>query len=194
MQSFKQFMDQVNQTGLNESSLSRVFTHTQGRNIGMMTAHRGEHTAEENKQRNHELEGDIRKHGFGFTHVKGRYIENHGTPQARAVDEHSYLIHGKKGDDKGELKNFLTKHGEKYGQDSVLHKAHDSEHAHLIGTREGGFPGKGNTHDVGQWHPNRTGEFHSVMTGRHGKGRTFTFESIQFLTPVSFSSREEAEF
>ena len=175
---------------LNESGLSRVFQHTQGRNIGMITAQRGgeakndlerKHLEKQNVERNRQLEGDIRKHGYGFTHVKGRYVENHGTPQARPVDEHSYLIHGKKGDDKGELKNFLTHHGEKYGQDSVLHKPHNSEHASLIGTKEGVFPGKGVEHPVGKWHPNRAGEFHSVMTGRHAKGRTFAFESVQFL-------------
>jgi hypothetical protein len=192
MQSFKQFVGEPQV--FNEYSLARVHQHTQNRNIGMMTAHRGEFTADENRERNRQLEDDIRKHGFGFTHVKGRYIENHGTPQARPVDEHSYLIHGKAGNDNGELKHFLMHHGEKYGQDSVLHKAHDAEHAHLIGTREGGFPGKGVSHQVGKWHPNRAGEFHSVMRGRHGAGRTFAFESIQFLVPKSFSVREEVEF
>jgi hypothetical protein len=38
-------------TMINESSLSRVHEHTQGRNIGMLTAHRGEYTSSENKQR-----------------------------------------------------------------------------------------------------------------------------------------------
>lgn len=181
MQSFKNF--------LNEASLGRVHQHTQGRNIGMITAHRNEHTAQENKERNKNLEHDIRKHGYGFVKVKGRYIENHGTPQAKPVDEHSYLVVGKKGHDNGALKGFLKKHGEKYGQDSVLHKAHNESDAKLHGTREGGWPGKGKSESVGKWHPNRAGEFHSVM-----KGKTFAFESVQFLNPPSFSSRGETEF
>ena len=100
-------------TLLDESSLGRVLQHTKGRNIGMITAHRGENSAEENNARNKELEGHIRKAGFGFIKVKGRYIENHGTPEARAVDEHSYLVVGKKGDDGGHLLGFWKRHGEK---------------------------------------------------------------------------------
>lgn len=178
-------------TIINEASLGRVYQHTKDRNIGMITAHRAENTAEENKKRNQELEHHIRKAGYGFVKVKGRYVENHGTPQAKNVDEHSYLVVGKKGDDKGELKNFLLKHGEKHGQDSVLHKAAGESTAKLHGTREGGWPGKGKTHDVGNFHPDRAGEFHTAMKG--GK-KTFAFESIQFLTPVSFYNREESEF
>jgi len=185
----------------NESSLSRVHAHTQGRNIGMITAHRGEHTAAENKQRNKQLEHDIRKSGHGFIRVKGRYIENHGTPKAKAVDEHSYLVVGKKGNDNGKLKGFLKKHGEKYQQDSILHKPHDSDHASLHGTKKGGWPGHGKEHKVGKFHPNRAGEFHTAMRGH----RTFAFEdteidrnesliTISFETPISFFSRQETEF
>jgi hypothetical protein len=182
MQNFKTF--------INEASLSRVLSHTQDRNIGMITAHRGENTPEENAARNKELEGSIRKSGYGFIKVKGRYVEGHGTPEARHVDEHSYLVVGKKGDDNGHLLGFLKKHGEKYGQDSVLHKKHDEEHAALHGTKEGGFPGKGKTQSVGTFHPNRAGEFHTAMKGK----RTFAFESIQFVNPISFFSRKETEF
>ena len=149
-------------TLLDESSLGRVLQHTKGRNIGMITAHRSENSAKENNARNKELEGHIRKAGFGFIKVKGRYIENHGTPEARAVDEHSYLVVGKKGDDGGHLLGFLKRHGEKYGQDSVLHKSAKESTAKLHGTREGGFPGKGQTHEVGEFHPNRAGEFHKI--------------------------------
>jgi hypothetical protein len=175
---------------LNEASLSRVLTHTQGRNIGMITAHRGENTAAENKALNSDLEGHIRKAGFGFLKVKGRYVENHGTPQARNVDEHSYLVIGKKGDDKGHLLHFLKAHGAQYKQDSILHKAHDEDNAALHGTKEGGFPGLGVKHDVGTWHPNRAGEFHTAMKG----SRTFAFESFVFLNAPTFFNREETEF
>ena len=97
---------------------------------------------------------------------------------------------GKKGKDGGALKGFLKKHGEKYGQDSVLHKSHDSDEAHLHGTKEGGYPGKGKKERVGTFHPNRAGEFHTAMKGK----RTFAFEEVSFTTPVTFSSRQETEF
>jgi hypothetical protein len=186
--SFQQFMSEAA-----SKSLSRIHQHVQGRNVGMITANRGENTEQENKQRNKELEHHIRKAGYGFVKVKGRYIENHGTEHARAVDEHSYLVIGKKGNDNGHLKGFLKKHGEKYGQDSVLHKAHDEEHANLHGTREGGFPGKGKTHNMGTFHPNKAGEYHTKMKGK----RSFTFEeveSVQFVTTPTFFSREENLF
>jgi hypothetical protein len=178
-------------TLINEASLGRVYSHTKDRNIGMITAHRAENTAKENHDRNKELEDHIRKAGYGYIKVKGRYIENHGTPQAKHVDEHSFMVVGKKGDDKGELKSFLKKHGEKYNQDSILHKAHDETTAKLHGTREGGFPGKDKSHDVGTFHPNRAGEFHTAMKGNK---KTFAFESIDFLSPKSFFSREETIF
>ena len=48
----------------NESSLSRVHAHTQGRNIGMITAHRGEFDASENKKRNKFLNTKFSKLDF----------------------------------------------------------------------------------------------------------------------------------
>lgn len=177
-------------TFLNESSLGRVYQHTKDRNIGMISASRGEHTAEENKTRNNELEGHIKKAGYGYIKVKGRYVENHGTPDARPVDEHSFLVIGKKGNDNGELKSFLSKHGEKYSQDSILHKSHDEKEAKLHFTKNIDTTKKGDEVSVGEWHPNRANEFHTLMKG----GKTFAFESIQFLTPISFFARQEKEF
>jgi hypothetical protein len=172
---------------LQESSLARVYQHTKDRNIGMISAHRGENTAEENKTNTKELEGHIKNAGYGYIKVKGRYIENHGTPQAKNVDEHSFLVMGKKGDDKGALKGFLKTHGEHYKQDSILHKAHNENTAKLHGTKEGGFPGKDQEHDVGVWHPNKTGEFHTKMKGN----RTFAFESFVYLNSRPFCSTDE---
>jgi len=185
---------------LNEAasrSLARVHQHVQGRNIGIITAHRGGNASPEDRARNNDrnasLSKDISDAGYGYIHVRGRYIENHGTPHAKPVDEHSFMVIGKKGNDNGALKNFLIKHGQKYDQDSVLHKSHDSTHAHLHGTsaRENSFPGLGKSHDVGEFHPNRAGEFHSVMKGR---GKTFAFEDYSFWNRISFSSRTETLF
>jgi hypothetical protein len=181
-------------TPLLEASLSRVHSHVQGRNIGMITAHRGENTPKENASRNKELEQSIRKSGYGFIKVKGRYIENYGTPKAKPVDEHSYLVVGKTGDDKGHLLNFLKKHGEKYGQDSILHKSTSEETAKLHGTREGGWPGKGEVHDVGKFHANRAGEFHTAMKGTRSFEFAESVENFEFVRSVSFSNRQETLF
>jgi hypothetical protein len=200
MITFKQFQSleeaalQEEVVQLDEISMSRLHAHTQGRNIGMITAWRSEHPdhpdwdkvkdlhkddpkkkswlLKVNKARNKELEGSIKdyvkthpKHKVGYTKVRGRYVEKHGTPEAKDVDEHSFLIMGKKGNDKNGLKHFLEKHGKKYDQDSILHKAHNSNDAHLIGTNHSKFPGYEQHANVGEFHPNRTPEFHSVLHG-----------------------------
>ncbi len=155
--------------------LSRVAQHVHERNIGMITAHRGHLTADENKERNE--------------HVKGTYVENYGKENAKPVSEHSFLVIGKKGDDSGALKGFLKTHGAKYDQDSILHKAHNEEHAKLVGTNETGYPGKDKEESVGKFHPDKISEFYSKM-----KNKTFTFESIEIYQPAitkTFLNRTE---
>ena len=180
MKTFKQF--------LNESSLSRVYQHTQDRNIGLITAHRKEFTPEENKTRNSQLKNDIHKAGFGHVHVRGSYIENKGAPQEKKVDEHSFLVIGKKGNDSGNLKGFLQKHGEKYGQDSIFHKEHNETRGNLIGTphSEKAFPAYHEHHDVGVFHPSKIGDYHSTMRGK----RSFTFDRSNTGTPSNTSNIE----
>jgi hypothetical protein len=78
--------------GLYEASLARIWQHTQNRNFGIITAHRGEHDAKENYRRNTTLIDDLRNRGFGFIPMRGHYIENEGTPEARHVTEDSFLV------------------------------------------------------------------------------------------------------
>lgn len=180
MKSFKE--------SLNEASLSRVYQHTKGTNIGMISAHSDRNTPEENKANHERLAQDIRKAGFGHVNVHGKYIMNKGEPNEHAVTEKSYLVIGKKGDDSGNLKGFLKKHGEKYGQESVLHKAHDEEDAKLHYT---GGTQKGQIVNAGKFHPNRAADYQSAMRG--GK-TTFTFESVEYRVPKSFFFRNEELF
>jgi hypothetical protein len=194
MKGFKSF--------LNEASLNRVRQHVAGRNVGVITAYRGGLPKAENEARNTQLAADLRGHGFGFIKIKGRYIENYGSENANPVDEHSYLVVGKDGPDEGHLKGVLSKLGQQYEQDSVLHKSHDQDEAFLHGTKKDAWPGLGNAESVGQFHPNRAGEFHSLL--RNKKPFTFVkegvevteypFVDIQFVEPVSFSRRKETDF
>lgn len=183
----------LNEAELQEAasrSLARVHQHVHGREIGIISAHRGEHSAEENNHAHAALGDDIKKAGYGHIPIKGHYIENHGTEHARKVSEKSYMVIG--GHKNSGLHKFLTKHGEKYKQDSILHKPHDSTKASLHGTKEGSWPGKGEKHEVGEFHPNRTGEFHSGMKGK----RTFAFEGADYLyyNQMGFFSRKEKLF
>jgi hypothetical protein len=191
---------------INETSIGRVYQHTQGRNIGIITAHRSEHTPEENKDRNKHLENDIKKGGFGYIHVKGRYTENKGTPQEKDVGtEHSYMVIGKKGQDNGHLKGFLAHHGAKYNQETVLHKPHDTHSAHWLHTTPSEHHAVGDTEDQGEFHPKKIGVYHSKLMGSN---KTFTFthqhESVNDLSvtyeflvrimPEAYGKGKEKEF
>lgn len=185
----KSFKEIINESG---GGLSRINQHVQGRNIGTITAHRGHLSAEENNHRNEQLKNDLKAHNFGYKKVTGKYIENYGKKDIeRPVEEKSFLVIGKKGDDKGQLKDFLLKHGQKYDQDSILHKAHNEEHANLIGTNDTGYPGKGVVSSVGKFHPDKVAEFHSSH-----KGKNYTFESLSFYDEApskTFLNRSEQQ-
>ena len=176
---------------LQESSLARVYQHTKERNIGIISASRGDLPDAENKKRHQELKAHVRKNGYGYIRTKGRYVENHGKKNARSVDERGVLVVGSKGDDGGKLKSFLKSTGERFGQDSVLHKSSHENHASLHGTNATGHPGKGKSANVGKWHPNRTGEFYTMMKN---KPRTFAFEEFEFYPEKSFFLRKNRLF
>lgn len=172
-----------------ESSLSRVYAHTQDRNIGIISAHRGNLTIPENKSRTAELKSEIRKL-FGYVTIRGKYIENKGTDREKTVEEVSFLVIGNKSDDSGNLKGFLKKMGEKYNQDSVLYKPYDSENAVLIGTTDGQWPGKNVMHSVGKFHPNKISDYKSML--KHDS-KSFTF-SEGLITDSEHSYELEGYF
>jgi len=183
-----------------EASLSRVFNHTQNRNIGIISANRNNLTPKENKIRTSHLKSEIAKY-FGYITIKGSYIENKGQPDERKVEEISFLVIGNN-NDSGNLKGFLKKEGEKYQQDSILYKPADSEIAVLIGTTEGQWPGKGKEEPVGKFHPNKISDYKSIL--RHA-GQSFTFSEDLKLEQVyelegyftggdTFFSRKETLF
>jgi len=152
-----------------EASFARVHQHARNRNIGMIFL-RDDLTSEENGQRHASLKSEVRKAGYGF--IEGRH-----------VDEKSLLVVGKKGDDGGALLGHLKHLGEKYGQGSILHKPHNSEKASLHSTNE---TEKDKHVEVDSWHPNRTGEFHSLMKSRKP---TTVGEPFHFINTKSFFSR-----
>ena len=165
---------------LNEASISRLWKHTQERNIGIVTAFRGRYTKQENLKRNAQLRNDIRAAGYGFYTIEGHYIEGYGSEASKDVKEQSFLVIGDKGDDSGRLKGFLKKAGAKYNQDSIFYKKFDDT-AVLIGTKskdEDGnavtFPGKNTEFTVGKFQPMKMGQFYSKM-----RGKPFVFESYE---------------
>ena len=72
----------------------------------------------EKQQRNKLLLSKLRARGYSVTSIKGSYIENYGTPNAREVGESSFFVADLQ--DKGTLLNDLKKFGKEFDQDSIL--------------------------------------------------------------------------
>lgn len=152
--------------------LNEGIDHFFNRSVGTISAERGDLAPEVNAHRTRQLHSDLRAAGHKVVPVKGGYVENHGTPQAKEVHEKSFLVmHHQTGDDGGAIKKTLTHLGKKYGQDSVLHKPANSEVASLHGTNHAQFPGMGKSVAVGKKRNYTGGEFFTEMPN----GKRFTF-------------------
>jgi hypothetical protein len=171
---------------LHESSLSRIYQHSQESNIGIITAYRGDYSIKQNEERNSKLMSDIRSAGFGYVSVTGHYIENKGAPEEKKVVEKSFIVISS-ANDSGRLKAFLQRTGAKYNQDSVLYKDSSADEAVLIGTASGRWPGLDTEVKVGKWHANKIDSYYTQMKGH----RTFTFESVE--SPEGLMSRAYRE-
>jgi hypothetical protein len=158
---------------VNESGLSRIFQLIQAHDYGTITAYRyapdcgtGEpYSYKQNQQRNQSLLAKLRVAGYGVISIKGSYIENYGSADAREVGENSFLVVDVQ--DKGTLKNTLLALGEEFDQDSIIFgKAGDT--GVLIGTNScpGGYPGPGKEVVQGGAIFGKTGEFMSRVNGR----------------------------
>lgn len=119
---------------LDEASLSRILTHLDTRNVGIITAFRGgsAEALEINRARNRELQTMIRKKGFGYLRLKYQWIENEGTPEEIPVIEESFFVIGSDGDDNGKLKGFLRTTMDTYKQEAAIFKPWDSTTANLM--------------------------------------------------------------
>jgi hypothetical protein len=160
---------------INEASLGRIYQHVVSnpkmKNWGVVTASRGELTPAENKQRNKELENDLRKMGYGFVHVDGMWqecrkpdTEYKDCPDDMKVptEEKSLFI-----------PNISQEHiqalGKKYQQDSVLfadEKAKANGEATFIDSKSG------EAFNIGKFSPGKIAQGYSKMKG----GKVFTFE------------------
>lgn len=187
MRLFERFKNYV----LNEINLGRLWQHTENKTIGIISAERDRSknvgsplylepkaNKANNKANTAKLERAIRAAGFGYVRLKGHYIEDYGTEKAKKVTENSFLVISDK-DDNGKLKGFLKKMGRTISapspQDSVLYKEAGKK-AILIGTSRDAFPGLNREYVLGDWRPNRIGEFYTQMRNR----KSFTFENLHY--------------
>lgn len=158
---------------IKESGLSRVFRATQNHDYGTITAFRyapecgtgKPYTYQQNQQRNASLLAKLRAAGYGVTSIKGSYIENYGSKDAREVGENSFLVVDIK--DTGRLKQDLLSLGAQFEQDSIIFGS-AGDVGTLIGTNHcpGGYPGYGVESPQGGAVFGKTGEFMSRVAGR----------------------------
>ena len=159
-----------------ESSLSRIYRQTRKHDYGTITAFRyapgcgtGEpYTKSQNLQRNKSLLAKLRAKSYSVTKIKGSYIENYGTKNAREVGENSFLVVDILR--RGDLKNTLMKLGQEFDQDCILFGEAGKDGV-LISTNNcpDGHPGKGKigVHDKqGGAVFGKSGEFMSKVNGR----------------------------
>lgn len=164
---------------INEASLSRVQNHTANRNVGMISAFRGERSHAENEAAHKELAAHIRKAGYGYIKTHSGYVENKGTPQEKAVTEKSYMVIGHKGDDGGKLLGHLKKWGRQYNQDAILHKKYGENGIDAHGLKSDN-PNIKEKENLGSWHPNRAGEYSSYLH-KYKSDKSFEFgESAEY--------------
>ncbi len=168
------------ETGLTETSLSRVVSKIKRGGIATVSAERGDKSKKENRQRSKQLEKDIRGRGMGMTKAKGAFVETDDEGNRREVGERSYIVTpGKKG--KRKFKKEVEKLGKKHDQDSVLIKQKPGlkTTASWLGTtdRKGVDPKKGKTSPQGTLKTKDSNK--PLPTGEGGtklKNRTYQFK------------------
>ena len=165
---------------LTESSLSRMWTHMQDNQTGMITAFRddpdddegcvmdpqpveGEDALDKNKMRNRDLKATLLKFGYGVTAVEGTYIENYMKKNAVEVKEDSMFVVNLEDDPK--FFANLEMLAQKFCQDSVLLVPQAGEGAYLKGTNNS-WPGLGADEPVGSFTAGKEAEFMTRVKGR----------------------------
>ena len=166
---------------LTESGLSRMWTHMQNHQTGMITAFRGdpdddegcvmdpqpvegEDALDKNKMRNRDLKATLLNFGYGVTAVEGTYIENYMKKNAVEVKEDSMFVVNLE-DDPNFFAN-LEMLAQKFCQDSVLLVPQGGEDAYFKGTNGAEFPGLGKSQEVGKFRGGEEGQFMTRVGNR----------------------------
>lgn len=131
---FKKLVEERLYEAGSKRSISRMTRHLQGGGVvGVISAHRHEHTPEQNNKAMRALRGDLKARGLVAIPQHGTYPES-SDAGAKFVHEKSFRIHHH---DKDELAKHLKELGAKYKQDSVgIHTEADGMKFHA--TKPGG--------------------------------------------------------
>jgi hypothetical protein len=158
------------QETINESSLSRIYSHIKNHDCAIISAFRSQMvnclntpkservmSLKDNKERSRGLKSALLLLGYSVTSVKGSYIENYLQDNAVEVVEDSYFVVNTNNDSKFE-KN-LTTLGVLFCQDSVMFIKDGGHDVYLKGTNNADYPGLGNTDVMGKVVFGKEGEF-----------------------------------
>jgi hypothetical protein len=173
-------LDKFKDKALNESSLSRVWKHTQN-GFSILTAFRGEFNEKENLKRNRELQTEIRKRGYGYFKLDGHWVENMDDDSKENLDvaEESFFIPiGDKTSEEfqKDIMDFIHFFKD-LPQDAAVIKTPEQDGVHLL-YKNGDMELAGKK---GKFKADSVAQAYSKM--KHGSGdRTFVFEKAQTPT------------
>ena len=102
----------------NLKAIDKIIAYTSSHDTGAITAYRSNLTNEENQIRNRRLMAKLMLKNYGVSSIKGSYIENNGSSNAKEIAAEIFFVIDLK--NKGNLKNDLANLGEEFGQDSLL--------------------------------------------------------------------------
>ena len=117
--------------------------------------------------------------------MRGVYIENYDTPEAKDVGEDTFFVVDL--DDKGNLKKTLMEFGEEYDQDSILFVPKGGTKGLLIGTNDAEFPSKGNENHLNNPVFGKGGEFQTRVNGRPFTLEESTINEVTQVENLQFS-------
>jgi hypothetical protein len=159
---------------LNESTLGRVWQFAENGKylFAILTAFRGEHSREENLERNKVLQSNIRKEGFGFFKLEGYWVENKGTENELDVVEDSFFISlpANTPNAQQKLVDFTLSQVKQFNQDGAVVKLNPIDNVVSILGKDGG------TFNIGSFSPQKIAQAYSKLKKEN---RTFVFESAQ---------------
>nr|CAI9751355.1 hypothetical protein DGKKSRWO_DGKKSRWO_CDS_0074 [uncultured phage]CAI9752241.1 hypothetical protein CVNMHQAP_CVNMHQAP_CDS_0074 [uncultured phage] len=118
-------------TQISESSLNRVLSHLNDRDVAMITAFRTDpslgYSNTENIKRNKELESDLRLLGYtGYTKITGYWDETPDVENSEPTKEESYLVLNT-GSSSEEFVDDLVGLANKYDQQGVMIWDHNNK-------------------------------------------------------------------
>ena len=148
---------------INESTNNRILDTLRKNDAAIMSASRNKYNYKENKVRNTELIKKLTNRGYQITDLKGIYIENYGTDDAKEVLEDSYLIVNISKYPK--FSDYIIDLGKEYDQDCVMFITHSGNRGYLYGTNGAEFPGLDNIEELGRLKIASDGEFYSKKSG-----------------------------